>query len=1134
MPRFLRATALCASMAMLAALCLCTTAAHADVAVVFADSGLEAAVRAAISLPTGTIYQSQLLTLTQLDASSRAISTLSGIEYCTNLVVLDLYDNQISSATELATLSALTELDLGRNQLTNLSPLSAITSLERLYLDENGISDLSPLATLTNLDFLYLLTNNISDLSPLASLTALQELCLCDNAISDLAPLAGLSDLTDLNLTQNAITNLTPLAGLANLAYLYLDANNITDVFPLAGLTALSELHLTSNRITDISPLVANSGLTAGDYIYLYDNRLDLEDGTPATLDIQTLRDRGVQLPYVSADNQNPPPLKITVQPSAAPNPCDSAATVTCSVTAEDGLARTISYAWTATDAAGDPAGSFLNPAMQAPLWTAPANNTLEIAQYTLRITVTAGEDTVTASFLQQVRPVHQVTISAGPSGSPNPCNSAAEVACSVTATSNLGYDLTYAWTAVDAASNPVGSFSSTTAAAPIWTAPANLTGSPLNYTIAVTVSSEGEQATGSFTQTVNSVPHSLTITQPASGTPNPAESAAQVSCSVAATDSLAHPLSYLWSATDAFGNPAGSFDDASLQFPKWTAPANLTGTQAIYTLSVAVTCAGEPALTDSSSFTIAINPDHHQVTIIDGPSGAPNPVAAGAQVQCGVSAQDDLGGVLTYLWSATDALGNPAGTFDNSALQNPIWTAPADTGGVLAEYTIAVTASAVTGDSATKAYTQQVRPVFSHAFAVGARMVGIPCAVADAQSVNSLLGAHAVAWYDPVAASYLSDDAMPYVTARGYWARFDAPATAQFVGEPITGDFITQVKKGWNIVCSPYSQPVDLTSLWLSPTLQPFAWTDTGEGYELVADVDDYPGDVHHTLDPWCGYWVLSTVDCNFAWRDPATSAACSQLTQLGRADAELGGWQLQLTASAANLHDRFNYCGVASRDTARSLEIPNPPIRSGGLDLYFPSSNNQMATAFARPGGEPSWQFDVYCGMPGVDVAIAWPDLSVVPAQCGLTLTDLDTEASVNMRTARTYTFTAGGSRVSGNTADEGMVRHFQVVANTGARGSLLANVVDVRSLGGRTATIAYSLSAPSDITLEVRNIAGRIIRIQPLGFTAAGTHSTAFPLAGATGAPLPSGLYLCTLSAHSEDGSRFSTVRPLNVSR
>jgi len=74
----------------------------ADDVVTFLDPKLEAVIRETIGKPTGDIYQSDPVGLNNLPVYHRGITDLTGMEYCTNLITLDLKDNQITSISPLA------------------------------------------------------------------------------------------------------------------------------------------------------------------------------------------------------------------------------------------------------------------------------------------------------------------------------------------------------------------------------------------------------------------------------------------------------------------------------------------------------------------------------------------------------------------------------------------------------------------------------------------------------------------------------------------------------------------------------------------------------------------------------------------------------------------------------------------------------------------------------------------------------------------------------------------------------------------------------------------------------------------------------------------------------------------------
>jgi len=121
----------------------------------FPDENLEKAIRDALDKPAGeAITPVELAGLMELTANKKDITDLSGIEYCTNLVLLSLEGNQVSDISPLASLSNLKYLSLGSNQISDISPLISLSNLVSLRLRINQVNDISPLASLTKLEFL--------------------------------------------------------------------------------------------------------------------------------------------------------------------------------------------------------------------------------------------------------------------------------------------------------------------------------------------------------------------------------------------------------------------------------------------------------------------------------------------------------------------------------------------------------------------------------------------------------------------------------------------------------------------------------------------------------------------------------------------------------------------------------------------------------------------------------------------------------------------------------------------------------------------------------------------------------------------------------------------------------------------
>jgi len=128
--------------------------------------------------------------------------------------------------------------------------------------------------------------------------------------------------------------------------------------------------------------------------------------------------DEGDIYAYFGWDAADEHAVKIQAGPTGAPNPVPSGGTVQCGVTAVCTQGHTVTYAWSATDAGGDPAGTLDGPATATPTWTAPLNTTTEQAAYALRVTATCAEGkSAEGSYVQWVAPQQtlRVTLEAVP-----------------------------------------------------------------------------------------------------------------------------------------------------------------------------------------------------------------------------------------------------------------------------------------------------------------------------------------------------------------------------------------------------------------------------------------------------------------------------------------------------------------------------------------------------------------------------------------------------------------------------------------------------------------------------------------------------------------------------------------------
>ena len=142
---------------------------------------LEQAFRDELGILTDPLTVGDLRSLSFLDASSRGIADLTGLEAAINMEFLNLTGNLIEDLNPLRELTILSNLDLPRNQVIDLNPLSGLFSMVNLHLEGNRIVDIKPLGNLIGLEGIFLNGNNIFSINPLAGLTNPVEVHVEDN-----------------------------------------------------------------------------------------------------------------------------------------------------------------------------------------------------------------------------------------------------------------------------------------------------------------------------------------------------------------------------------------------------------------------------------------------------------------------------------------------------------------------------------------------------------------------------------------------------------------------------------------------------------------------------------------------------------------------------------------------------------------------------------------------------------------------------------------------------------------------------------------------------------------------------------------------------------------------------------------
>lgn len=181
--------------------------AWAEEPVHFTDPLLQAAVEQTLWIadPTPTDMLGMTSLSSQGGTHELRITSLTGLEYATNLTRLWLPHNDICDLTPLSGLTNLEDITLNNNTICSLSPLSGLHKLRRLDVHDSGVSDISCLASLENLELLTIRLNQISDISVLTSMPSLHNVDLLGCKIVDMSPLVECTWLEAIDLRGNPL-----------------------------------------------------------------------------------------------------------------------------------------------------------------------------------------------------------------------------------------------------------------------------------------------------------------------------------------------------------------------------------------------------------------------------------------------------------------------------------------------------------------------------------------------------------------------------------------------------------------------------------------------------------------------------------------------------------------------------------------------------------------------------------------------------------------------------------------------------------------------------------------------------------------------------------------------------------------
>ncbi|MFW5866662.1 MAG: carboxypeptidase regulatory-like domain-containing protein, partial [Armatimonadota bacterium] len=435
-------------------------------------------------------------------------------------------------------------------------------------------------------------------------------------------------------------------------------------------------------------------------------------------------------------------------------------------------------------------------------------------------------------------------------------------------------------------------------------------------------------------------------------------------------------------------------------------------------------------------------------------------------------------------------------------------------------------------------AYTE-----FRQRFQAGVHMVGVPATPPSGRDrAVDIFGTDNVARWDAEGspAGYVFGTENPDASQLqirpgvGLFVNFAGVTDVTVPGDPVpdTAASSVGVATGWNQVGNMYQTALPMANISGagSTQLRPFAfvWDNSVGSYRMISREPAF-NSARTYIEAWEAAWFKTTGAAgSLNIEGPANVAAASLLEgAAARSEAPDNGWLVEVVARVADRADVTSVAGVGSGDASRGYRIENPPMMPGSVDVYFTDESGARLAHDIRPqsSGAMVWPFCVETDIADAEVEMTLPDLSGVPNDMAVYLTDVDSGKRMYARTLPAYTF---------NTGADGALRHFELEVAPRGADNLAIRTASVQA-GSGGLMVTYDLSSAANVSIEVMNIAGRSVRtLIESRAVSAGSNEQMWDMRSADGTVVPNGSYLIKIEAVADNGQRVQALRPAQIAR
>jgi hypothetical protein len=388
-----------------------------------------------------------------------------------------------------------------------------------------------------------------------------------------------------------------------------------------------------------------------------------------------------------------------------------------------------------------------------------------------------------------------------------------------------------------------------------------------------------------------------------------------------------------------------------------------------------------------------------------------------------------------------------------------------------------------------------------------------------------------------------LADNAAPDAFAAGTRYRYDITLKAGWNQVAVPFNF----SRNWDRTTIRFSQTggvddVKDTIYWFSgekqgysfasldpnvPNQDVFATSWVGSG---IPDNDlvwrNWPG----SLDPWGGYWVYSNRESGHLYIDPTVPGKGVLPGNPAAPAVEMPyNWSVKVMPESGGVFGTAKFAGIVS-DAADGIDkydvLDLPPLPGQMVRASFTNEAGDYLQDMKAPADEMFWDFKVGSAV-NTPVTLRF-DASAVPSEYRtVMLIDTVSDAVTDLRKVSSYAYKPSDA-----------LRNFKLIVSKAhietylvpKRSVLLQNYPNPFN---PETWVPYRLSTAGDVTINIYNVAGQLVRTLALGHREAGSYTVKERAAywdgrNVTGERVASGVYFYNI----QSGSFHATKRMVIV--